>query len=73
MRQVNEVLVIFREFSDDLLVPLKLPRGMLHRVQNKNTLGDVLIFMRCEPVRKDGVGRLRLVAHELHDLDPALL
>ena len=67
------MFIVLRKFFNDLLVSLKLPRGVLHGVQNKNTLRNVLVFMCCEPVRKDGVRSLGLIADEFHDLDPTVL
>ena len=62
------MLIVLRELLNDLLISLKLPRGVLHGVQNKNTLRNVLVFMGCEPIGKDGVRSLRLIADEFHDL-----
>ena len=62
------MLIVLRQLFNNLLVSLKLPRGVLHWVQNKNTLRNVLVFMGCEPIWKDGVRSLRLIADEFHDL-----
>lgn len=51
------------------MVALELPRRVLHWVQDEHPLRDVFVLMRREPVREDGVGRLGLVARELHDFD----
>ena len=57
MRQVNEMLVVFAQFCYDLLISFKLPTGVLHRVENKYSFGDIIIFMCCKPVRENSIRR----------------
>jgi hypothetical protein len=46
---------------------------MFHRVQNKNPLGNIFIFVSREPIRKNGIGRFRFISSELNHLDTRIL
>ena len=63
------MFVIFPKFPDNLLISLKLPAHMLHRVQYKNTIRDILVFVSCEPIWEDCVRGTRVRFREFCHLD----
>ena len=45
---------------------------VLHRVEYKDAVGDVIILMSCEPIGEDGIRCLAIMLLENLDSDPGI-